>query len=197
MKFTIALLINLIFIFPIIYADDYKQPVKFSHGTHASLVKIPCEFCHSMARRTIISGVPPDSLCYGCHQVILGSTENKKQEIKNFLNYWETKKTIQWKKIHDLPDFVVFSHKRHIKAGFDCTECHGDISILDELTMKNMKTNLGMGWCVTCHKTKHPAINGKVVKPQRNTRGGKIIRKTIIKANSQLQASKDCLICHK
>lgn len=179
-------------------ADEFKQPIDFSHKTHAGTNEIPCEFCHTYARRSINSGAPSIQNCNGCHSVIKGSDETKQEEIKKATQYWNSKKTIPWKKIHDVPDFVVFSHKRHIQAGFDCTECHGNIDQLDVITMKTMITDLSMGWCVKCHDKPHPALNGKVITALRSTRGGKIMKEITIPNHSDLlSGSKDCYVCHK
>ncbi|PCI30750.1 MAG: hypothetical protein COB67_00955 [SAR324 cluster bacterium] len=179
-------------------AEEFTQPIAFSHKTHAGTNEIACEFCHTSARRSITSGVPPVRTCIGCHTMVKGTTETQKQEIQKVVDYWDQQKTIPWKKIHDLPDFVYFSHKRHLNVGFDCTECHGDISQKDEITMDNMATDLSMGWCVTCHKDEHPAVDGKVIRPLRATRGGKILEEAnLAQQNGIVQGSKDCLICHK
>ncbi|MCP4298281.1 MAG: cytochrome c3 family protein [Proteobacteria bacterium] len=193
-----------------VLAEEITQPIAFSHKTHAGTNEIPCEFCHIYARRSINSGVPPVRTCFGCHNMVKGTDDTQKKEIQKVVDYWEQKKTIPWKKIHDLPDFVAFSHKRHIKAGFDCTNCHGEISEKEVITLEGIgfiesfryadstKTDLTMGWCVTCHKIKHPAVDGKVIRPTRASRGGKIIMEADnTQKNGVLQGSKDCLICHK
>ena len=108
------------------------------------------------------------------------------------------KESILWKKIHDLPDFVHFSHKRHIQVGFDCTECHGEVDKLDVLSIDTMITDLSMGWCMKCHKEGRPAVNGKIAGPLRETRGGKIVKETgALQLDEILLGSKDCYICHK
>jgi hypothetical protein len=191
-------------------AVEITQPIAFSHKTHAGTNEIPCEFCHIYARRSITSGVPPVRTCMGCHSMVKGTDDKQKQEIQKLVTYWEQKKTIPWKKVHDLPDFVAFSHKRHIKAGLDCTNCHGEISQKEEITLDGIgiigafrysdtsKIDLTMGWCISCHKTKHPAIDGKIIRPLRTTRGGKIIKKAdVTLKNGIVQGSKDCFICHK
>ena len=179
-------------------AQEFDQPVNFSHKTHAGDNEIPCEFCHIYARRSNSSGVPSMQSCVGCHKVIKGATQEQQDEINKLMVFWDKKEVIPWKKIHDVPDFVYFSHKRHIKAGFDCTECHGDISQIAKITMANMNADLSMGWCAQCHQTPHPVINKKIVGPVRLTRGGKIISE----ANNQqpdtnLVGSNDCFVCHK
>ena len=182
----------------IAWAGEYTQPIKFSHVTHAGKNEIPCEFCHIYARRSISSGIPPVRTCFGCHQVVEGTEPDQKTEIAKVVGYWERQEVIPWKKIHDVPDFVHFSHKRHIKIGFDCTQCHGDMSKVAEVTMDSMKQELSMGWCVKCHATKHPAANGKIAGKARKTRGAQPLSgATPVKADGVVSGSKDCLVCHK
>lgn len=180
------------------YAEEFTQPIKFSHKTHAGVNEVPCEFCHIYARRSNSSGVPPVVLCYSCHSMIKGTTEDQQKEIQKVIEYWESQKPIPWKKIHDVPDFVHFSHKRHIQVGFDCTECHGEVSELEEINMGNMKADLSMGWCMTCHKEEHPAANGKISGLVRVTRGGPVDAEAVKPTpDGMVQGSKDCFTCHK
>jgi hypothetical protein len=183
---------------------EFSQPIEFSHKTHIEKGEIPCEFCHIYARRSVNSGAPVMTSCFGCHRVIAGSDEDpekakKNQEaIKKLLEYQSKQASIPWKKIHDLPDFVHFSHKRHIQVGFDCTECHGEINQHDLLSMETMITDLSMGWCMKCHTEGRPAVDGKITGPVRQTRGGTIVRESGAKqSDGILLGSKDCTICHK
>lgn len=207
-----ALVIGLILIFSLVLfflflpfqdkltasAQDFIQPTAFSHKSHAETNQIPCEFCHIYARRSINSGIPTMENCMGCHKVIKGKEEKQQVEIQKLIDYWESKKPIPWKKIHDVPDFVHFSHKRHIQIGYDCTECHGEIFNLDQISMDNMKTDLSMGWCVTCHNIKQPTVNGKIIAQQRRTRGSSILETAVAgQPDGALLVSSDCYICHK
>jgi len=178
---------------------EYKQPIAFSHKTHALKNEVPCEFCHIYARRSLASGIPPVRTCFGCHETIEGTTEQQKAEISKVIAYWEDQKVIPWKKIHDVPDFVYFSHKRHIKVGFDCTNCHGDVSKLDEINMGNLQQELSMGWCLTCHKEKHPSVDGIIKGANRITRGSPRMAENVTEKqpNGFIQGSKDCFVCHK
>jgi hypothetical protein len=183
---------------------EFTQPIEFSHKIHIEKGEIACEFCHIYARRSINSGAPVMDACFGCHRVIAGSDDDPQQAlkfqdaIKKLLEYQSKAETIPWKKVHDLPDFVHFSHKRHIQAGFDCTECHGEINQHDVLSTETMITDLSMGWCMKCHTEGRPAVNGKIAGPLRETRGGKILQEAAaMQSDEILLGSKDCSICHK
>ena len=183
---------------------EFSQPIEFSHKTHIEKCEMSCEFCHIYARRSINSGAPVMDTCFGCHRVIAGSDEDPQKAIKNqdaikkLLEFKPKGESIPWKKIHDLPDFVHFSHKRHIQADFDCTECHGEINQYDVLSTETMITDLSMGWCMKCHTEGRPAVNGKIAGPVRETRGGKIVQEAAAKQPDEiLLGSKDCYTCHK
>jgi hypothetical protein len=185
---------------------EFIQPIEFSHKTHIEKGGIPCEFCHIYARRSVNSGAPAMASCFGCHahSVIPGSDEDpqkaiqKQEAIKKLLEFQTKGESIPWKKIHDVPDFVYFSHKRHIQSGFDCTECHGEINQYDLLSPQTMITDLSMGWCMKCHKEGRPAINGKIAGPVRETRGGKIVQQAgAQQPDGILMGPTDCYTCHK
>lgn len=130
-----------------------EQPIAFSHKLHAGDNEIPCLFCHIYATKSRVSGVPSVQRCYGCHKAI----KTKSPEIKKVLGYWKEKKPIPWVKVHDLPDYIYFTHKRHVKAGVRCQECHGPVE-----TMKKIRrvAPLGMGWCLDCHRNRHERKGG-------------------------------------
>jgi len=183
---------------------EFIQPIEFSHKTHIEKGEIPCEFCHIYARRSINSGAPVMTSCFGCHSVIAGSDEDPQKAIKNqdaikkLLEFKPKGTSIPWKKIHDLPDFVYFSHKRHIQVGFDCTECHGEINQHDVLSTQTMITDLSMGWCTKCHREGRQTVAGTIAGPVRKTRGGTIVKQTAAQQpDGILVGSKDCYTCHK
>jgi Cytochrome c7 and related cytochrome c len=183
---------------------EFSQPIEFSHKTHVEKGEITCEFCHIYARRSINSGAPVMTTCFGCHRVIAGSDEDPQKAIKNqdaikkLLEYKPKGESIPWKKIHDVPDFVHFSHKRHIQAGFDCTECHGEINQHDVLSTQTMVADLSMGWCVKCHREGRPTVDGKIADQVRKTRGGTIVKQAAPQQpDGILLGSKDCYTCHK
>jgi len=98
-------------------AQQQEQPINFSHQIHAGQDGIPCQYCHLYARRSNSSGVPPVTTCIGCH----GPNEQKiirpdSPEVDKMRNYWADQAPIPWVKIHDIPDYVRFPHKKHIGA---------------------------------------------------------------------------------
>jgi hypothetical protein len=122
-----------------------EQPINFSHQIHAGDNEIPCMYCHTQARRSISAGVPSVNKCVGCHN----NVATDKPQIKKVMGYWENKEPIPWIKVHDLPDFVYFPHKRHVQADVECQTCHGPVETMDVITRE---APLQMGWCLECHK---------------------------------------------
>lgn len=122
-----------------------KQPIDYSHRLHAGELQIECKFCHTYARRSRSAGIPAVSQCMACHQVI----GRGKADIEYLAKKYDSQKPIEWVKVHDLPDFVYFSHKRHVAAGFDCQTCHGPV---EEMEVLYREAPLTMGWCVDCHR---------------------------------------------
>lgn len=152
-----------------------EQPIAYSHKLHAGELQIACEYCHSNARKTIHAGVPPTQACMGCHRYI---DTTDRPELVKLKEYSDKGEPIPWVKVHDLPDFVYFSHKRHVLAGVDCTECHGNPA--QDFTVAQRVNTLQMGWCLNCHKN-HPSVDANYG------------------AQSELRRAemKDCYTCHK
>ena len=125
----------------------WEQPISFSHARHVEQAGIDCQFCHAYARRGPVAGIPSVERCAGCHRGIL----TERPEIVKLLEYWEQETPIPWIRVHDLPDYVRFSHKAHVRTGIDCAECHGDVARMDIAVQVE---SLSMGWCVDCHSAR-------------------------------------------
>ena len=138
--------------------ENVGQPIEFPHDTHASVNKINCMYCHTYARRSNVAGIPPTSKCMGCHNVIA----TDKPGVQKLTEYWEKREPPPWNKVHDVPDFVHFSHERHLKRFvFDneelpvervsegCAFCHGEVK---DMKVAHKVKPLNMGFCVRCHE---------------------------------------------
>ena len=128
------------------YSPD--QPIPFSHKLHVTDKKVPCQYCHSSARRSIVSGIPPLNTCMGCHRFV----KTDSPHIKKITKHFKEKKPMEWTKVHDLPDFVRFSHKIHVSgAKLECQTCHGPVETMEKV---RQVAPLQMGWCIDCHREK-------------------------------------------
>lgn len=161
--------------------QDYTpvQPINFSHRVHAGDNQIACLYCHASAEKSKVAGVPAASICLNCHSQI----RKDSPEIQKITQAMAENKPIAWVKVHDLPDHVAFNHSRHVAAGVKCQQCHGPVETMDRITQIE---TLSMGMCVGCHRTHrvvtldatgHPTVSQE-------------------QAQTRLQASTDCSVCH-
>lgn len=154
-----AIVVGLVYGISIEEDEPVRQPIPFPHSRHAGPVSagghdINCLYCHTYARRSPVAGIPPLAKCMGCHRTIA----TDKTAIKTLTAYWKSGRPIPWKKVHDLPDFVYFSHERHIQRFVFregqavkqvCGYCHGDVQ---QMSVAQRKKPLTMGWCLSCHE---------------------------------------------
>src|SRR2546425_5286150 len=70
-----------------------RQPIFFRHDIHAGQDQIPCLYCHSTVTISSEPGIPAVQTCFGCHQMIGGSTESHKAEIKKVRDAWANKRS--------------------------------------------------------------------------------------------------------
>jgi len=153
-----------------------EQPIAFPHDRHVKVLGMDCQYCHSSARKEIHAGIPPTQLCMGCHNMV--STEGRPELDKLKTFYADgAGEPIPWVKVHDVPDFVYFSHKRHVTAGLDCQECHGPV---EDMQVAQRVASLKMGWCLDCH-AQHESIDENYGP----------------KAELRRAELKDCWTCHK
>lgn len=133
-----------------------EQPIKFSHITHVQKNRMDCQFCHWNVTKSPYASIPEVQTCMGCHSIVKGTTEEQKTEIQKIEEYWEKGEPIPWIKVHVMPDHVKFNHKRHVKAGVACQECHGQVPEMEQV---ERVSSMKMGWCVDCHREKGTSID--------------------------------------
>jgi hypothetical protein len=124
-----------------------EQPIAFSHKLHAGDAKVPCLYCHFGARTSRHAGIPPAGVCMNCHAMLAKQTV----EIEKLKEAIEQRRPIAWIKVHNLPDFVSFSHSRHVIARVECQACHGAV---ETMVRVEQQAPLTMGWCIDCHRSR-------------------------------------------
>lgn len=129
------------------YNQGYQpdQPIPYSHKLHAGQYKIDCRYCHTGVGVSRHASVPSLNVCMNCHLVV----KTDSPWIQKLAEAYNSGKSVAWQKVHLLPDFVKFNHAAHIKAGKDCTTCHGNIAEMEKVQQVQ---SLSMGWCVNCHR---------------------------------------------
>ena len=151
-----------------------RQPIYYSHKVHAGINQISCLYCHGNAWESRHAAIPSVNVCMNCHKAIqsyekgpklydaAGDEINGSLEIQKLYKYagfdpanaakWNPSmaKSVEWVKIHNLPDYVYFNHSQHVHAGnVQCQTCHGEITKMDEV---KQFAELSMGWCINCHR---------------------------------------------
>lgn len=134
---------KIIFGYNIGYEPD--QPIPFSHQQHAGDLKIDCKYCHTSTEVSRHASVPSGNICMNCHMVV----KMDSPWIQQVSEKYNSGESIHWEKVHLLPDHVKFNHAAHVRAGKDCTECHGNVEQMEVVEQYN---SLSMGWCVSCHR---------------------------------------------
>ena len=152
------------------------QPIGFLHDQHAGNLEgqnnMDCQYCHFSAERSVDAGIPSVQSCWGCHQVIPGQTEQAQTEIAKLRGYFERGERIAWNRIYKISDHAHFPHMRHINAGLECQQCHGEVQTMGVLSERDPAWGGdNMGWCIDCHRQPDPETG-------------------------EQQASTDCAVCH-
>lgn len=125
------------------------QPIAFSHVIHVGKVGLECKFCHEFVEKSTFAGIPTVQKCMSCHQ----NVATDRAEVQKLAGYWEREEPMEWNRVYRIRirNHVFFSHKRHVKAGLDCANCHGQVKYMDRI---RRVSSLEMGWCVSCHEQK-------------------------------------------
>ncbi|MBT1686225.1 c-type cytochrome [Dawidia soli] len=127
-----------------------KQPIAFSHKIHAGQLEIDCKYCHVGVTKGKSATIPTVNICMNCHNQVKSGATTGEGEIAKIVKAWETKKPIEWIRIHNLPDLAYFNHSQHVSVGgVECQTCHGPIETMDVVRQHSLLT---MGWCIDCHR---------------------------------------------
>ena len=126
------------------------QPVPFSHKHHVEGLGLQCQYCHQQVEKAAYAGIPPTKTCINCHAQIWTNAAL----LEPVRHSWASGESINWIRVHDLPDYVYFNHEIHVNKGIGCASCHGRV---DEMPLMYQQNSLQMEWCLNCHR--NPAVN--------------------------------------
>ena len=127
-------------------ANEYvEQPLQFSHLHHVTDDGIDCRYCHTSVETSPFAGIPPTKTCMNCHSQLF-ATEPILEPVRAS---FRDDKPLHWVRVHDLPDFVYFNHRIHVKKGMGCETCHGRV---DQMPLMQQVNTLQMEWCLNCHR---------------------------------------------
>lgn len=172
-----------------------EQPVAFSHQHHVGGLGIDCRYCHTSVEYSAFANLPPTSTCMNCHSQMWAVSP----ELEPVRESYRTGKSIQWTRVHDLPEYVYFNHSIHVNKGIGCTECHGRI---DLMPLVWQAAPLTMEWCLDCHRNVKSRIRPRnqvfamtyVSPPNQEQLGERLVKEYHIQSSHQLTS---CEVCHR
>jgi hypothetical protein len=171
-----------------------KQPVPYSHALHAGELGIDCRYCHNTVEHAAMAAIPPTETCMNCHARV----RTKSTKLEPIRTSFQTGSAVEWKKVHDLPDYVYFNHSAHVTRGVGCVTCHGRIDQMQEVYQF---APLSMGWCLDCHRAPYknlrpPEEVTNMAWTQPNGEDPVEYGKKLAEKNN-LHPPTDCSTCHR
>ena len=124
-----------------------EQPLPFDHSLHVGTHNIQCQYCHNQVERSTHSNIPALQTCMNCHNQV----KTDSPYITKLREAYDAGGSIEWVKVHMLPDHVRFNHSAHLNKGVSCQTCHGEI---EKMKVVYQYSDLSMGWCINCHREK-------------------------------------------
>ena len=172
-----------------------EQPVQFSHKHHVGDDGIDCRYCHTGVETSAVASIPPTKTCMNCHSVLFNNVGYLEPVRASF----RTGKSIEWVRVHRLPDYVYFNHSIHINKGVGCTTCHGSIN---QMPLVFQASTLQMQWCLDCHRNPQAVLRplDKVFDmdwkpgPDQAELGKKFAEERKIRTTAELTS---CSTCHR
>lgn len=122
-----------------------EQPVPYSHKLHVDQLGLDCQYCHTNVFDSKFANIPATQTCMNCHNQIQTDSEN----LELVRESWETGKSIEWIRVHNLADYAYFNHSAHVTVGVGCESCHGRV---DKMEVVYQAEPLSMSWCLDCHR---------------------------------------------
>ena len=123
------------------------QPLPFSHKLHTSQ-GLACKQCHPIPEPGDFATIAKTSFCMGCH----ASVKKDSPHIAKLAAFHAGNKRVPWAPVYRVPDWVSFSHKRHLSAeGVSCETCHGPVREREALRRER---DTSMSACMDCHRAK-------------------------------------------
>jgi Cytochrome c7 and related cytochrome c len=168
------------------------QPVPFSHKHHVMGLGLQCQYCHTSVEKSSYAGIPPTKTCMNCHAQIWVDSPF----LEPVRSSWRTDQSIEWTKVHDLPDFVYFNHSIHINKGVGCATCHGRV---DRMNVMWQESSLQMEWCLGCHRQPEKYVRPReyVFRMDWKPEGDQLTLGRRLVKEYDIQTRTECWTCHR
>ena len=164
------------------------QPIQFSHERHVAGNGLDCRYCHTSVEDSSFAGIPPTKTCMSCHSQIFANSPFLEPVRESF----RTGRSIQWTRVHDLPDFVYFNHSIHVNKGVGCTTCHGQV---DRMPLMWQEKSLQ----IDCHRSPELYVRPReaVFSVEYTPPGDQLQLGRRLVAEYQIQRLTSCSTCHR
>lgn len=129
-----------------------EQPLPFSHKAHAGKLALKCATCHTNRDPGEKMGFASAASCMQCHSDISAD----KPAIQKLASFAKDKREIKWVRVYEIPSYVRFSHRAHLKAGSTCADCHGQVKEREKMYREG---DISMASCMSCHQMKGASID--------------------------------------
>lgn len=178
---------------PLGTGENYSppQPIPFSHKHHVGSLGIDCRYCHTRVDRSRFAGMPDTETCMSCHSQLWTNA----QMLAPLRESLENNTPLAWRRVHDMPDFVYFSHRAHVNNGVGCQTCHGRV---DRMPLMQQVKPMTMRWCLECHRQPLPELrppgNATAMAP---TIEGAADPSLLSHYHIETDGLTDCVKCHR
>jgi len=167
-------------------------PVASSHKHHVSGLGIDCRYCHTSVEESAFAGIPSTKVCMSCHSQVWTDAEI----LAPVRESYRDDRSIEWTRVHDLPDFSYFPHAIHLKKGIGCSSCHGRV---DQMPLMWQTSTLHMEWCLECHREPEAFVRPRA--ELFNMRWNPLeqpldVRRALIEEYG-VKPNDDCYTCHR
>lgn len=170
----------------------HLQPVPFSHQHHVGQLGFDCRYCHTSVENSSFAGIPSTKICMNCHSQMWVGSEMLAPVRASFASG----RSLEWQRVHNLPQFAYFDHSIHIHKGVGCVTCHGQV---DEMPLTWQSGELTMAWCLNCHddpaknlRPREQVFNMKWKPTEEQADLGKQLA-----AEYRVKSRIDCSTCHR
>lgn len=177
-------------------AMPIEQVVQFTHTHHVGSLGLDCRFCHTAVEESSYAGIPPSKTCMGCHSIVWKDAPILEPVRESFRN--DT--SVEWIKVHDLPEFVYFNHSIHVNKGVGCESCHGRV---DKMPLMMRQNSLNMEWCLACHRAPEQFLRPKDQiftmgwDPEKELGMTQAELGAKLKQENNVQSRTNCATCHR
>jgi len=155
------------------------------------------------------SQIPATQTCINCHSPKTMNADgsaggpkwsaihSESPKLKPLRESWRTGESVDWVRIHRLPDYVYFNHSAHVNRGVSCVTCHGRV---DQMEIVHQDKNQSMAWCLDCHRNPEPHLRpvdqvtnlAWSLPAEEQLELGKKLR-----AENNINPQTNCAVCHR